>query len=289
MKNLLLSCILLTGCATTSYPTSNQNASSIIINSTEEQIEQTEEIKSASESISSNLHAIDSDSEIILNIIAITEPSEPLNQIEQHTDSIKESVDIAFQEQIRIEEAIEDLENANHHALQGVNLTEDIEKELEELRQSDREIRKKALENLHSFITLFFVIGFGMLIAGAFVAFWVNGKLGTVILGIGFLTVGFASASQYYLEEIATIGLIILIIGLISTAGIIAWMLIRGRGNEKAIKEIVELIEAMKDKLTPEERKGIFGINGIAYRLTSDLTKKIIAEIKIKNGFKKKD
>ena len=36
----------------------NQNASSVIINSTEEQIEQTEEIKSASESISSNCFCV---------------------------------------------------------------------------------------------------------------------------------------------------------------------------------------------------------------------------------------
>ena len=126
-----------------------------------------------------------------------------------------------------------------------------------------------------------------MLVAGAFIAFWVNGKLGTVILGIGILTVGFASASQYYLEEIATIGLIILIIGFVATSGIIAWMLIKGRGNEKAIKEIVELIEAMKEKLSPEERKEIFGKGNLASQLTSDLTKKIVAEVKIKNGFKK--
>jgi len=289
MKKLLLLCVLLPSCiATPKYYSSNQNASSIIENSTNEQVEQTEEIKIASKSISSELNIIDNISEDILNTIALAESTNELNYIEQSTESIKESVDSAQQEQIRITEALEDLEQANQEAFLGARLTENIEKQLEEFRKSDREIRKKALENLHSFITLFFVIGFGMLIAGAFIAFWINGKLGATILGIGILTVGFSSASQYYLEEIATIGLIILIIGFISTAGIIAWMLIKGKGNEKAIKEIVKLIEAMKHKLTLEERKDIFGVDGVASRLTSDLTKKIVSEIKIKNGFKKK-
>jgi len=290
MKKLLLLCVLLSGCESIpNYTPSNQTASSVINNSTYEQIEQTDEIRNASESISNELDNIDLSAENILNIIAVTEPIiNELYYIEQSTELIKDSVDSAQQEQIRISEALEDLEQANHEALRGVDLTKNIEQELEELRQSDREIRKQALENLHSFITLFFVIGFGMLITGAFVAFWINGKLGTTILGIGILTVGFASASQYYLEEIATIGLIILIIGFLSTAGIIAWMLIKGKSNEKAIKEIVELIETMKDKLTPEERKSIFGKDGMASKLTSDITKKIVNEVKIKNGFKKK-
>ena len=289
-KLLLLLCVLLSGCESIpNYTPSNQTASSVINNSTYEQIEQTDEIRNASESISNELDNIDISAENILNIIAVTEPIiNELYYIEQSTELIKDSVDSAQQEQIRISEALEDLEQANHEALRGVDLTKNIEQELEELRQSDREIRKQALENLHSFITLFFVIGFGMLVAGAFVAFWINGKLGTTILGIGILTVGFASASQYYLEEIATIGLIILIIGFLSTAGIIAWMLIKGKSNEKAIKEIVELIETMKDKLTPEERKIIFGKDGMASKLTSDITKKIVNEVKIKNGFKKK-
>ena len=54
-----------------------------------------------------------------------------------------------------------------------------------------------------------------------------------------------------------------------------------------AIKDIVSLIEAMKDHLTEEERKEIFGPTGLASRMTSDLTKKVIAQVQIKNGLKK--
>jgi len=65
--------------------------------------------------------------------------------------------------------------------------------------------------------------------------------------------------------------------------------LIDGKNDKKAIKEVVELIEEMKNRLSLEERKEIFGPGGIASNLTSDMTKRIVSEIKIKNGFKKKN
>ena len=126
-----------------------------------------------------------------------------------------------------------------------------------------------------------------MLIGGAFLTFWVSGKLGGIVLAIGVLTVGFASASQYYLEEIATIGLIVLIVGFFAALGVVAWMLIDGRNDKKAVKEIVQLVEAMKDRLSSEERKEIFGPGGVASKLTSDMTKGIISQIKIKNNWNK--
>jgi len=64
-------------------------------------------------------------------------------------------------------------------------------------------------------------------------------------------------------------------------------MLLSGKNNEKAMLEVVQLVEAMKDRLSDKERKEIFGQDGIASRLTSKLTKNIIAKIKIKNGWHK--
>ena len=88
------------------------------------------------------------------------------------------------------------------------------------------------------------------------------------------------------MEEIAQVGLIVLIGGFIITMGVIAYMLLTGKNNEKALVEIVELIEEMKDHLNDEERKEIFGRDGFASRLQSPMTKKIVAQVKIKNGFK---
>jgi len=71
------------------------------------------------------------------------------------------------------------------------------------------------------------------------------------------------------------------------TVVIVGFMLLNGKNNEKAILEIVQLVEAMKDKLTDEERKAIFGQDGIASRMTSKMTKNIVSKIKIKNGWHK--
>ena len=99
------------------------------------------------------------------------------------------------------------------------------------------------------------------------------------------LTVGFASASQYYLEEIATIGLIVLVVGFFAALGVVAWMLLDGKNDKKAVKEIVQLVEAMKNRLSSEERKEIFGPEGVASKLTDTKTKTIISQIKIKNNW----
>ena len=269
------------------------NTSSTVVDSLREQKEQTEEIGSASGEIGNDLGNIDSQANSILDDIALVPDDHnynidpTLNSIEDSAESIKESVDDAQKEQVRVDEALEDLESANARVAAAVGQIEDLEDLVKEYEQSDREVRREALENLHENITLFFTIGFAMLVAGAFIAFWVNGRLGAVLLAVGVLTVGFATASQYYMEEIAQVGLIVLIGGFLITMGVIAYMLLNGRRNEKAIKEIVQLIEEMKDRLSSQERKEIFGQDGVASQLTSTMTKNIVSQIKIKNGWNK--
>ena len=269
------------------------NTSNTMVDSVREQKEQTNEITDASEVIQDELNNIDEEANSILNDIALVPEDRnynidpTLDSIENSAEAIKEHVDGAEKEQIRIEEALEDLNAANARVSAAVGQIEQLEDLVEDYEHSDREVRKEALENLHSFITLFFVIGFGMLVGGAFLTFWVNGKLGGIVLAIGVLTVGFAAASQYYLEEIATIGLIVLIVGFLAALGVVGWMLIDGRNDKEAMKEIVNLIEEMKVRLSPEERKEIFGVGGVASKLTSKTTKEIIAKVKIKNGFKR--
>ena len=294
MKNLVMAFVVLTliGCEAIQEINRPDNTASTVVDSVREQKEQTEEITDSTEAIAGTLESIDREAESILNDIALVPEDRnynidpTLDSIEGSAEAIKERVDEAEKEQIRIEEALEDLESANARVSAAVGQIEQLEDLVKDYEQSDREVRKEALENLHSFITLFFVIGFGMLVGGAFLTFWVSRKLGGTVLAIGVLTVGFASASQYYLEEIATVGLVVLIVGFFAALGVVGWMLIDGKNNKKAIEEIVELIEETKDHLSPEERKEIFGRDGFASHMTSDLTKKIVAQVKIKNGFK---
>jgi uncharacterized protein YdhG (YjbR/CyaY superfamily) len=268
------------------------HTSSTVVDSVREQKEQTDEITNASEVIGNDLETIDDQANSILNDIALVPENKNYNidptleSIEDSAEAIKETVDNSQKEQIRIDESLEDLEQANSRVAAAVGQIEQLEDLVKEYEQSDREVRKEALENLYNSVTLFFVIGFAMVIGGAFVMFWVSRKLGATLLGIGFLTVGFASASQFYMEEIAQVGLYVLIGGFLLTAVIVAYMLLNGKNNEKALAEIVELIEEMKDHLDDAERKEIFGRDGFASRMQSPMTKKIVAQVKIKNGFK---
>ena len=268
------------------------DTSSTVVDSLREQKEQTEEIGNATGVIGDDLISIDDHANRILDDIALVpddinyniDPT--LDSIEGSAEAIKESVDDAQKENIRIDEALEDLESANARVSAAVGEIEQLEELIQEYEQSDREVRREALEAMHENITLFFTLGFGMLVAGAFIAFWVNGRLGAVLLAVGVITVGFASASQYYMEEIATAGLYVMVGGFILTMVVIGFMLLNGSNNEKALNEIVELIEETKEHLSPEERKEIFGRDGFASRMQSPMTKKIIAKIKINNGFK---
>ena len=300
MKNLIMIVALtftLIGCeAFDQWQVDNNgiptDTSSTVVDSLREQKEQTNEIANSTNEIAGGLRTIDDHAEAILDEIALVPDDHnynigpTLDSIEGSAEAIKESVDDAQKEQIRIEEALEDLETANARVSAAVGQIEQLEDLVKEYEQSDREVRKEALENLYNSVTLFFVIGFAMVIGGAFVMFWVSRKLGATLLGIGFLTVGFASASQFYMEEIAQVGLYVLIAGFLLTMGIIAYMLLNGKHNEKAIEEIVELLEEMKQHLDPEERQEIFGRDGFASRMQSPMTKKIVSQVKIKNGFK---
>ena len=269
------------------------NTSNTVVDSVREQNEQTDEITNASEVIGNDLETIDDQADSILNDIALVPEDKNYNidptleSIENSAEEIKETVDNAQKEQVRIDESLEDLEQANNRVAAAIGQIEQLEDLVKEYEQSDREVRKEALKQLHGNITLFFTIGFGMLVAGAFIAFWVNGRLGAVLLAVGVITVGFASASQYYMEEIAQVGLYVLIGGFLLTMVVIAFMLLNGKNNEKATLEIVQLVEAMKERLSDKERKEIFGQDGVASRLTSPITKNLIARIKIKNGWHK--
>jgi uncharacterized protein YdhG (YjbR/CyaY superfamily) len=270
-----------------------ENTASTVVDSLREQREQTGEITDATGEIAGSLESIDNQANSILNDIALVPDDHnynidpTLDSIENSAEAIKEHVDDAEKSQIRVEEALEDLESANARVSAAVGQIEELEDLVTEYEQSDREVRKEALENLYNSITLFFVIGFAMVIGGAFVMFWVSKKLGATLLGIGFLTVGFASASQFYMEEIAQVGLYVLIGGFLLTVVIVAYMLLNGKNTEKATLEIVQLVEAMKERLSEEERKEIFGQDGIASRMTSPVTKNLISRIKIKNGWHK--
>ena len=164
---------------------------------------------------------------------------------------------------------------------------EQLERSLTSLRLALEETRMKALEKLYGYISMFWVIGFVLIAAGAAVAFFLSKTYGGSLAMIGVLMLGFASASQYYMQEIALVGAVLLVVGFLASIAMIVWSTVKSRRNSTAIAEVVEMIEVLKETMTDSERERIFGSEGIASRVQSDLTKEIIAKVKERNGFRK--
>ena len=79
----------------------------------------------------------------------------------------------------------------------------------------------------------------------------------------------------------------LLIVGFVAAVAMIVWSTVNSKRNATAVKEIVEMIQILKETMTEDEQKRIFGPDGVASTVQSDLTKEIIAKIKEKNGFTK--
>ena len=147
--------------------------------------------------------------------------------------------------------------------------------------------RAKAMEKLYGYISMFWVIGFLLIAGGAAVAFFLNKTYGGSLALIGLLMLGFASASQYYMEQIAFVGAILLVVGFLVAIGMVVWSTIHSKRSATAVREIVEMIQILKESMTADEQNRIFGVNGVASQVQSEITMQIIAKVKEQNGFKK--
>jgi hypothetical protein len=162
-----------------------------------------------------------------------------------------------------------------------------MEKTINDLKASLEEARKAAIQRLYTYITMFWVIGFIVIIGGAVVAFFVNKMMGLTLSMVGVLMIGFASASHYYLQEIAMVGGIIIVGTMLFGVGLLVWSMINAKRSTIAVKEIVEMIEILKESMLDSEKERIFGQDGLASKVQSDITKEVIAKIKERNGFKR--
>jgi hypothetical protein len=162
------------------------------------------------------------------------------------------------------------------------------EDELAKLKDLVNSSRLQALEKLYGYITMFWVLGFSAIVGGALVAFLLGNRLlGGSIMLTGIMMVGFAAASQYYMEEIARVGGILLIASFVGGIGYLIWGIYRANTVSLAVKEIVEMMEILKETMTEGERERIFGEKGLASHIQSDITQKVVAKIREKNGLRK--
>lgn len=169
-----------------------------------------------------------------------------------------------------------------------VTKVDQLEDKLIKLESALEAGRAAALEKLYGYITMFWVIGFILLAAGAAVALFLNKGYGGSMALLGVMMLGFAAASHYYMEEIAKVGAVLVVIGFAGGAGLIARTILNSTRKEAAVKEIVEMIEILKESMTDDEKARIFGPDGLASKVQSDLTKEIVAKIKERNGLRTK-
>ena len=137
--------MLLTGCEIfqeIEKGTTNPSASVSVDGSLAEITEQTEEITQATDRVSSELTEIDQSAIGIQNEIAGQGlEGESIDRIEIHTVDIRNSVDQAELDQVRVTEALEDLETANVNLAAAVKKIIELEADIAELSESEREIR----------------------------------------------------------------------------------------------------------------------------------------------------
>ena len=149
MMRVVISTILtmsfLMSCSVT--PTSSRSVdhpSIQMVDTVREQIEQTEEIHQSSSLIDSHLHNIDMEAEEILwrtAEIPDEEMTPQTEEIEIRAGSIRDSAKEAHKEQVRIEEALEDLDMANVRAAAAIVQVEGLEDLLADYAESDSEVR----------------------------------------------------------------------------------------------------------------------------------------------------
>jgi len=167
------------------------------------------------------------------------------------------------------------------NTLTGVAVTiRDLEAKAAALHEAEQKAKEEALKRLYAFIATFWVIGFVVIVGGIAVAFFVNRSMGMMVAMVGSIMIGFAAASQFYMKEIAQFGAFLLVGMIVFGMVILVRSMINAQRSSTAVREIVEMIEILKETMTDDEKTRIFGPDGVAERSQSELTKKIIAKIK---------
>ena len=159
-----------------------------------------------------------------------------------------------------------------------------LEKKASDIKALEAQARADALKKLYSYIVAFWAIGFLLIAAGAIVSFWVNKTMGGTIVLMGAIVLGFATASQYYMEQIAQVGAVVLVGLILGGVGMLVYNMVTAYKSSTAVKEIVEMIDILKETMTEDERNRIFGPDGLASTVQSDITKEVIAAVRGKNG-----
>lgn len=256
-------------------PVATDRSSLTLISSMAEHMErENEDIARDAKSIQEDVASADKDLDSIYSMV----PDSGQETLDLAIDKIWEAEQNAKQigeSAARLQEEIDKLEVVTSQV-------KAVEERVAELQGVEAETRAKAMEKLYGYITLFFALGFLIVTAGAALAFFVNKSLGFMIMLVGGIMIGFAAASQYYLQQIALVGGILLALLVASGLVFILLSALRGKKRDEALEEIVGIIKVLMETMEPGEKERIFGEGGLASRAKSKMTKDIIKEMSAK-------
>ena len=236
----------------------------------------TENIAAETEQIKQSAVAISESATIIKDSTddpKITEEASKIvvesNKVENATISIQKETEMVKQEIV-------------------VEKTQPLLNQIQELEKTNSDWKKKyddlvaaSTAEIQKIVRIFWMVGFAMIVAGMIVAYF-HRIIGGMILCAGFVSVGLAAANQYYYQEIATVGLVVFIIGFLVSAGSVGYLIFRSKKTEEAVADNVQLLESIKTEVPEEVKNKIFGDDGIARKVQKASTQKIVKEIRSK-------
>jgi ABC-type multidrug transport system fused ATPase/permease subunit len=273
-KYIFLTLLFLIGCSS-GQPTNQLNTKpSVPLTETgKEIIRQSDRMSEETRKISEATSEIKQES---TNIKLSTEDP----KIEDSANKIDDSANTIKTETDKLNQAIEDLK------LQAVKVNElasqvnKLEKENTELKDWKKMEAEKATKALYEYSTFFYGIGFLVLIGGGALTFLYSKQVGVMLILLGAMIIGLAAAATYYLQYIAIIGLVILILSILAALGTIVKMMFDSKTNGTVAKETIDLMEKMKKELPLELREKYFGNGGVADKVQSKVTKEVVRKLR---------
>ncbi len=151
-----------------------------------------------------------------------------------------------------------------------------LEKKIADLQKTADILESENAKKLYEYIALFWVAGFVLIAGGIALSFFVHKMAGGMIALVGAIVLGLASASQYYLREIAQVGFFMVVAGMVGGVAYLVYSAWKQKRTDVALSEVVELIEELKKDLTEEQLQKMFGDNGVAMNLYGEVTLKMV-------------
>jgi len=250
--------------------------------------------------------ARDANTEIALTSTLITQDTAEINTLVQNSDlktaitpltrSIDDRVLTIKRQSKELQISLDNIDQLSSRLNEANKDFLVLNSKIQKMDLENQQIKQEANKKLYSILAIMF--GSSCLIIGAgifLIIFSTTMKgMGYQLIGLGIFLLCLSAAATKYFDQIALIGIGVVILGMIGTGWVFIRYLIKKNKEVEtystATHELVELGEAIKQHMPNDSRLKVFGdraVPGIAQAIQSDTTQKIVSEIR-QNGLKKK-